>query len=680
MLLGTISGRITTKGISFNAEARVRKLDYVSIKDPEGRWILACIDSVTRYEKKTVATAKVIGYRDGRGFLKTPRVPFAPNTPVFAAPKEFIRQSLGMGKDGVYMGLLEGYDIKVNLDTDHMIRKHIAILAKTGAGKSYAGGVLLEELAESKIPVVVIDPHGEYSTLRFQNKNKKETKFLQRFGIEAKGYRDQVRTFGVSSGRPLRLNSKLSAEEIFSMLPAALSSTQKGLLFSALRNLEGKDYNLRDVIDEVANTNSQAKWNLVSMLEFLDGTKLFSADPTLPQDIVQPGKISIIDLKEERPEIQQIVAMKLIEDMFTARKHGKIPRFLLMLEEAHNFCPERGFGEVASSRIIRTVASEGRKFGFGLCIVTQRPARVDKSVLSQCNTQLILKVTNPNDLKAITDSVEGVTPGLKEEIRDLPVGVAMVVGVADQTLVIDIRVRRTQHGGEDIQLGESRELVETPLAFNPRISMDEVRKQYKSVQDISLLHYPLWMVRALFGSKPATLFVDGITGEVVFQRNDIIERSHGLRELMGLAPSSRIIIFYLTRKGLATTERMSEDLKMPLSTVQSNVKELMSRDFLETDGYMFSNKLKLENIPPDPSNVQLSEKPAKSELGGRKLEFMVSQDFTRKVLELWDMPIRSIDAAYYPYWLVAHKGGKVLIDAMNRSLDHDTTKLIGKFI
>ena len=63
------------------------------------------------------------------------------------------------------------------------------------------------------------------------------------------------------------------------------------------------------------------------------------------------------------------------------------------------------------------MASEGRKFGFRLCIVTQRPARVDKSVLSQCSTQVILKVTNPNDLKAITDSVEGVTPGLKDEIR-----------------------------------------------------------------------------------------------------------------------------------------------------------------------------------------------------------------------------------------------------------------------
>ena len=680
MMLGRISGRITSKKVSFEAEARVQKLDYVSIKDPEGRWILGNIDSVTRYETKTVSTARIIGYRDSREFLKTPKVPFAPKTPVFAAPKEFIRQTLGLTKGGAYMGLLEGYDIKVYLDTQKMIRKHIAILAKTGAGKSYAGGVLLEELAEAKIPVVIIDPHGEYSTLRLMNKNKKEMKYFDHFGIKAKNYREQVSIFGINTGKALRLSSKLNANEIFSMLPAGLSASQKGLLYTALRNLEGRDYTIRDIIEEVANSNSQAKWNLVSMLEFLDGTKVFSANPTSPKDIVQPGKISVIDLKEDRPEIQQIVAMKLIEDLFKARKHGRIPSFLLMIEEAHNFCPERGFGEVASSKVIRTVASEGRKFGFGLCIVTQRPARVDKSVLSQCNTQVILKVTNPNDLKAITDSVEGVTPGLKEEIKDLPVGVAMIVGATDQSLVIDILVRRTQHGGEDIQIGEIREIEELPLAFSPRITEEEIKKEFKQVRDAILLNYPLWMVKGLVGTTPVTLYVDGVTGEIMFQREESVERSRGIRELMELAPSSRMIIFYLSKKGLATTEKMSEDLKMPLTTVQGNVKELLARDFLETDGYMFSNKLKLENIPPNPAKVQLGEKPSKMELTGRRLEFQVSQDFVRKIVELWSFPIRSVEPAYYPYWLVKHKERKILIDAMNRSLDQDTTEMIKKFI
>src|SRR5881275_3672792 len=108
--------------------------------------------------------------------------------------------------------------------------------------------------------------------------------------------------------------------------------------------------------------------------------------------------------------------------MFELRKLGRIPPMMLVVEEAHNFCPQ--VGQVASSKVFRTLASEGRKFGLGLVIITQRPAKVDKNVLSQCNTQLILKVTNPNDLKALASSVEGLTSESEDEIQRLPVGVA----------------------------------------------------------------------------------------------------------------------------------------------------------------------------------------------------------------------------------------------------------------
>ena len=62
-----------------------------------------------------------------------------------------------------------------------------------------------------------------------------------------------------------------------------------------------------------------------------------------------------------------MIVYKVVEELFAARKRGQIPGFFLVLEEAHTFCPERGFGEVSSSKMIRTIASEGRKFGLGLC-------------------------------------------------------------------------------------------------------------------------------------------------------------------------------------------------------------------------------------------------------------------------------------------------------------------------
>ncbi len=81
MMLGRISGSVTTKDFSFKAEAKVKKLQYVSVKDFEGKWILGYVDSITNYMNSTLAKAKVIGFRDSRNFLKPLPVPFEPNTP-----------------------------------------------------------------------------------------------------------------------------------------------------------------------------------------------------------------------------------------------------------------------------------------------------------------------------------------------------------------------------------------------------------------------------------------------------------------------------------------------------------------------------------------------------------------------------------------------------------------------
>ena len=199
--IGKVSRRVTTKRFGFDAEARVNKLDYVAVKDPEGKWVLSIIDSVVGYENYTRASARVIGFRDARGFLKTPKIPFAPATPVYVAENDFIQETLGLKKDGAYIGLLDGYDIPVNLDIKHMITKHIGILAKTGTGKSYVTGVLLEEMAEKEVPVVVIDPHGEYHSLVKPNTKKEELKFMERFGIKPKDYKNKVRILRRRSSR-----------------------------------------------------------------------------------------------------------------------------------------------------------------------------------------------------------------------------------------------------------------------------------------------------------------------------------------------------------------------------------------------------------------------------------------------------------------------------------------------
>jgi hypothetical protein len=138
---------------------------------------------------------------------------------------------------------------------------------------------------------------------------------------------------------------------------------------------------------------------------------------------------------------------------------------MLVLEEAHNFCPEKGFGGTVSSDILRTIASEGRKFGLGLMVVSQRPARVDKNILSQCNTQIIMKVTNPNDLQAISKGLEGISSEVVEDIKRLSPGVAMIVSTyIERPVLVDIRVRKSKHGGASVPV------VKPPIS--PKINIE----------------------------------------------------------------------------------------------------------------------------------------------------------------------------------------------------------------
>ena len=483
-IVGYIYGDVGSTEFNFVVNGQdIRKFDYVFAPHKEGNMLAQVMDirqhSDLRFENATSmmrsgeelqaintslsAYADVIGYRDKKGLLQSPRSPFSAGTAIMRANEDLIRHVLGLNaskENGAYIGLLKGHNIRVYLNIDALVQKHICILAKTGGGKSYACGVLIEELLKHKIPMVIIDTHGEYHSLSKPNKSRKDLKNMERFGIKARDYAGQINEYSPigSKGniKHLTLNGvNLEAREIIDLLSAKLSGPQVGVLYQAIKEVkEYKSiYTLRDIIDSVSRSKSNARWNVIAALESLDSIGVFSENGTPTSEIVRKCKCSTINMKGVPPDVQDVVVARLTKELFDDRKLGKIPPFLLVVEEAHNYCPERGFGTAVSSNILRTVASEGRKFGMGLCIVSQRPAKVDKNIISQCNTNIILKVTNPNDLKAIINSVEGLTNQTYREIQRLPIGVALISGAGLQMpIMTEIRTRETSHGGKSVEI------------------------------------------------------------------------------------------------------------------------------------------------------------------------------------------------------------------------------------
>ena len=467
-MLGTVYGKTSTTKFNFIVEGSVNKWDYVAVNHPELGPILNQVSEIEKEYDKTIAKCQIIGYRTERNFLRQPRTPLEPGSEVYIAKDDLIKSILDLRMNGIYLGKLQGKDIQAYLDPKKLVTKHLAVLAKSGAGKSYAVGVILEELLEMGLPIVILDPHGEYSSIKYENKNSEETKYFKTFGISGKGFSNKVMEFAVNTSvnidaHPIRLPIPNDSFSLMESLPFKPTDAQRGLLYNVVNDLVERKgvFEFDELIKELEIAESTAKWRLIGGIQQLEQSQLFSHGSTNISDIVKPGQLSIINFKGASSELQEIVARGILNKIFDERKKENIPPTFIVVDEAHNYCPERGFGETKSSKIIRTIAAEGRKFGIGLCVISQRPARVDKSVLSQCSSQIALQVSNPSDLSAISKSFEGITSEAESEIKNLPIGKAMIIGATDFPIFVDIRVRKSQHGGaaKSFSLGEAKKAV-----------------------------------------------------------------------------------------------------------------------------------------------------------------------------------------------------------------------------
>jgi len=108
---------------------------------------------------------------------------------------------------------------------------------------------------------------------------------------------------------------------------------------------------------------------------------------------------------------------------------GSLP-VVLVLEEAQNYIREPRFGEEESiSRVVfERIAREGRKYGLGLVVASQRPSELSKTVLSQCSSFIVHRLQNPEDLRYFKEIVPGIYGPLLDQLPALAPQTALVLG------------------------------------------------------------------------------------------------------------------------------------------------------------------------------------------------------------------------------------------------------------
>jgi hypothetical protein len=342
--------------------------------------------------------------------------PIPPGSNVSRPAPAVLRRLLGDGD--LRVGRLQRHPgVGVHLRRDEILTKHLAVLGMTGSGKSNAVKHLLRELVGSQpLRVVVVDTHGEYAAVgaaidpdfrsipdRIDLLDWEMVK--ERFSVERM-------TPAIKSG--LRTAARTTSD------PAQLAAALAG--------------STNDVLTEIAAAVEAAP---EAFCVGEESPRIVAAATETEVDLEQPG-LYVLDLRAtETFEVRSKKCAVLAARVFQAAKlaHGELPT-LFVVDEAHNYVPERTTGYMAEAAkhgslgALTTIAVEGRKFEVGLVVVSQRPSRIAKDVLAQMSSQLVFRLANLEDLAYVRESFEAAGQELLADLRQLDPGVCVCTGTA----------------------------------------------------------------------------------------------------------------------------------------------------------------------------------------------------------------------------------------------------------
>lgn len=421
-------------------------------------------------------TVDVIGYFHPKLGFMNPRKAPDPGAKVYLADDAMLQGILNKKQPGevgsAHIGSLllrEGAAVSIALDVKELVSTHMAILAGTGSGKSYTAGVLVEELMlpHNRAAVLIFDPHGEYGTLA-------DMRGHSAFAAED-GYAPTVKVL-----TPEDINIRISSldyYDVLTLLPE-MSERQQSILnkgFTILKRHRRGEYrwDVQDLIaavyeadrtqDDEGNekTGSSApaiEWKL----ERLARSPYFhQLNHLAPKDLFEPGRVTVLQMNEISQEEQQVICAAVLRQAYHARMNTQkqnitaedenylpYPVFIL-IEEAHRFAPAKEPSRCKA--VLRTILSEGRKFGLGVGLITQRPGKLDSDVLSQCMSQFLMRIVNPVDQESLKYGVEAAGRDLLKELPALTKGQVIISGACVNTPVLcQVRQRLTVHGGETL--------------------------------------------------------------------------------------------------------------------------------------------------------------------------------------------------------------------------------------
>lgn len=380
------------------------------------------------------------------------------------------------------------------LNGNKLFQRHALIVGSTGSGKSYTTARLLDQISElEQANALLFDIHGEYRTLagppfrhfriagpgdiesgnglqkgilhvpywllgyealvtlfvdRSDQNAPNQSMLMSRSITSAKraflskgGHSDILSNFTIDSPVPFDIDAVVKELDLLNTEMVEGSRGQKqgdfhGKLSRLIARFEAKRADRRlGFLFQPGPAAMEMRW-----LE--DLTKVLVESRGAQKDVL--GGIKIIDFSEVPSDILPLIVSLLARVVFTVQQWTPVADrhpIALFCDEAHLYIPERAEADSAGAISVRDferIAKEGRKYGVGLVVISQRPAEVNRTVLSQCNNVIAMRLTNGDDQNVIRRLLPDTLGGFGDLLPILDTGEALVVGDAS---LLPTRVR-----------------------------------------------------------------------------------------------------------------------------------------------------------------------------------------------------------------------------------------------
>lgn len=415
----------------------------------EGEWVQ---DSTTTPPKWTL--------KFERGVSTYP----LPQQTVYLTPKAELRFIYGHGNGAIVrLGEHVGSGgTPCYAEMNELVGKHTAILGSTGAGKSGTVSAVIHSLLERGVEagyanwkprIIILDPHNEYPAA-FPEHKKLSTddgtlilpywllNFQESIALLV-GKTEFVATSQANIIKTALLRARTKGAQELGLDPAKITvdspvpyklSVLKAAVEADKPPQASKQDSHNSILEKLDVLVRDARFRFL-MDEWTVGTQ--DPFPWIIEQLVGSGpQPRIIDLSGVPNEVAGISSAVVARILFNLKvwqstdERNNDP-VLLVCEEAHRYVPNRGEAQYeAAQEAIRRIAKEGRKYGLGLILVSQRPSEVEATVLSQCNSWIVLRISNDADREHVRSILPDSMSGLTKMLSGLRRQEAIFVGQA----------------------------------------------------------------------------------------------------------------------------------------------------------------------------------------------------------------------------------------------------------